>query len=72
MAVQGSELWLNSDITDLAKEIKDKYPKLTDYESLSIALKIEANLILREAFVVKQNNKTPVALEAIAMALRHS
>ena len=52
----------------LVKELKEMYT-LSDYEALDIAIKIETKDIIKKAFVVNDNDKFPVALEAIAMAL---
>lgn len=59
---------ITNDIKELAKELKDNY-KLTDYESLDLALKAEHNDILKRAFVITSSDDVPTALEAIASSL---
>ena len=49
-------------------EMLNQY-NLTDYERIDLALKIQQNRIIEEAFMVKPESETPGALEAIAIQL---
>ena len=53
----------------IAKQLKEEYSKLSDFEILSLAIQIQRNQILENGLVVSSLNKYPSALEAIAMAL---
>ena len=53
----------------IAKYIKLDYPKLSDFQILSLAIQIESNQILENGLVVSTNNKTPAGLESIAISL---
>ena len=55
----------------LATELKESY-KLTNYESLDLALKAEFNDILKRAFVITSSDNVPTALEAIANSLGYN
>lgn len=55
------------DYSTIAKDLKLDYPKLTDFELLTLAIQIERNQILENGLVV--GNSNPSALEAIAYAL---
>ena len=59
---------LSSDVKDLAKELKSEY-KISDFESLSLALKVEQNELIKKGFVISSTNSHPTGLEAIVMAL---
>lgn len=59
---------VSTTIRNLTKSIQQEY-KLSDYEALTIALKIEENELFRKAHVVSSNDKYPSALENIAIAL---
>lgn len=50
-------------------ELKSGYPKLTDFELLSIAVQIQRNEILIAGLTVSQSDKRPSALEKIAILL---
>lgn len=52
----------------IADEILEAEWEITDYEALSIAVKLQNNMVLQEAFLVGMNE--PCALEAIVMAMR--
>ena len=54
---------------EITKELKVNYPKLTEYEILTLAIQIERNEILENGLVVSTNNNTPSGIEAIASAL---
>lgn len=55
-------------IRNLTKSIKQEY-KISDYEALTIALKIEENELFRKAHVISSDDKYPSALEKIAIEL---
>jgi hypothetical protein len=59
---------VSSEIRNLTKSIQQEY-KLSDYEALTIALKIESNALFRKANVISSNDSYPSALEKIAIAL---
>ncbi|MDI6050818.1 hypothetical protein QLS31_13365 [Flavobacterium sp. XS2P24] len=50
-------------------DLKSGYPKLTDFELLSIAVQIQRNDILIAGLTVSQLDKHPSALEKIAILL---
>lgn len=56
-------------IYEIEKELKTNYPKLTEFEILSLAVQIERNEILENGLVVSRNDRTPSGLEAIVRAL---
>jgi len=51
--------------TEITKELKVNYPKLTEYEILTLAIQIERNEILENGLVVSTNDNIPSGLEAI-------
>ena len=53
----------------IANNLKINYPKLTDYEILSIAVQIERNQILENGLAVYNNDEYAGGLEAIAISL---
>lgn len=55
--------------TEIVKELKVNYPKLTEYEIVSLAIQIERNEILENGLVVSSNDREPSGIEAIAIAL---
>jgi hypothetical protein len=59
---------VSSEIRNLTKSIQQEY-KLSDYEALTIALKIESNELFRKANVISSTDAYPSALENIAIAL---
>lgn len=56
----------------IAKALRTDYPKMSDFEILSLAIQIERNAILENGLGVNTNDKTPSNLEAIAIALGYS
>ncbi len=58
------------DVRKLAKELKEEY-KLSDFESLTLALKAERNELFKLAFVISSSDSYPSALEKIAMLLEN-
>ncbi|WP_443945575.1 hypothetical protein ACJVDH_00255 [Pedobacter sp. AW1-32] len=52
-----------------AKEIKEDFPSLTDYEALDIATKIIYNELMVKANVISLSDSYPSALEKIALEL---
>jgi hypothetical protein len=61
---------VSSDVRKLAKELKEEY-KLSDFESLTLALKAERNELFKLAFVISSSDSYPSALEKIAMLLEN-
>lgn len=57
-------------ISTIEKGLKLDYPKLTDFERLSLAIQMQRNQILRAGFVI--NSSGPNGLEAIANSLGYS
>ncbi|MFD2519971.1 hypothetical protein ACFSR2_03685 [Emticicia soli] len=57
-------------MSTIEKDLKLNYPKLTDFERLSLAIQIQRNQILSAGFVV--NSSSPNGLEAIGIALGYS
>ncbi|MND80472.1 hypothetical protein D3C80_722440 [compost metagenome] len=53
----------------IAKQLKEEYSKLSDFEILSIAIQIQRNQILENGLAVSSSDKYPSALEAIAISL---
>jgi hypothetical protein len=56
----------------IVKDLKLDYPKLTDFEVLTLAIQIERNQILEVGLNVSYTDKYPSALEAIAIALGYT
>ena len=57
---------------EITRELKKDYPKLSDFEILSLAIQIERNQILENGLVVSTDDSAPVGLEAIAVALGYT
>ncbi|UQD55394.1 histidine kinase [Flavobacterium sp. K5-23] len=57
---------------EIARELKVNYPKLTEYEILTLAIQIERNEILENGLVVSSNDNEPSGIEAIAIALGYT
>ncbi len=55
------------EVSDLANEVLDAQWVVTPFEALQIAVKIQHNRVLEDAFMLGLS--TPSALEAIAMEL---
>lgn len=53
----------------IAKQLREEYTRLSDFEILSLAIQIERNQILENGLVVSTLDKYPSGLEAIAIAL---
>jgi len=53
----------------IAKKLKNEYPKLSDFEILSLSIQIERNEILENGLAVSFDDKHPSALEGISRAL---
>lgn len=62
------KLTLRKNVRDLASELKKDH-KLSDFESLSLALQAERNEILSRAFVLSDSDQYPTALETIVHKL---
>lgn len=60
------------DYNTIAKQLKKDYPKLSDFEILSLSIQIERNQILENGLVVSASDKTPSGLEAIGIALGYT
>ena len=46
---------LSSDVKDLAKELKSEY-KISDFESLSLVLKVEQNELIKRGFLISSTD----------------
>jgi hypothetical protein len=57
------------DYNKIAKLLRKEYPKLSDFEILSLAVQIERNQILENGLVVSRSDRNPSGLESIAIAL---
>lgn len=57
-------LSLSPKVSKLADDLKREY-KLSNFEALDIALKIEKNQILERAFVLSDSDGQPTALEKL-------
>ena len=57
------------DYITVSKKLKNEYPKLSDFEILSLSIQIERNQILENGLNVNYTNNSPSSLEAIAIAL---
>ena len=57
------------DYNTIAKQLRVEYPKLSDFEILSLSIQIERNQILENGLVVSASDETPSGLEAIGIAL---
>lgn len=60
------------DYRTIANQLKTNYPKISDFETLSLAIQIERNQILENGLVVSPSDENPVGLEAIAISLGYS
>lgn len=60
---------INRKLNELASEFKAQHKELTEYESLRLAIELQRNQILQQAFVIHSEDKHPTGLEAIAIAL---
>ncbi len=58
--------------TDIVKDLKLDYPKLSDFEVLNLAVQIERNQILLAGLNVSRQDNYPSALEAIAISLGYT
>ncbi|RZK37779.1 MAG: histidine kinase [Pedobacter sp.] len=56
----------------IVKELKSDYPKLSEFELLSLAIQIERNQILENGLVVSSDDSNPTGLEAIAISLGYT
>ncbi len=57
------------ELDEIKQDFKEKYPKLTEFELLQLAIQHQRNRILVAAFVISPTDKYPGALEAIAIQL---
>jgi hypothetical protein len=61
------------EVNEFAKEILEENTKLSSFEALQIAVKIQQNKILSQVFMLSMSDKEyPSALEAIAIALGYN
>lgn len=58
--------------SEIVKELKVNYPKLSEYEILFLAIQIERNEILENGLAVSSNDSEPSGIEAIAIALGYT
>ncbi|NJK93998.1 MAG: hypothetical protein HC905_02885 [Bacteroidales bacterium] len=63
-------MYLIKEISELADELKEKYPKMTEFEALQIASKVQYNRILSDALFPHTN--APGTFEAIAIQMGYS
>lgn len=66
---------MNSQIdtySKIAKELKIDYPKLSDFELLTLAIQIERNQLLENGLNISRSDNYPTSLEAIAFALGYT
>lgn len=56
----------------IAKELKENYPKLSDFERLSLAVQIERNNLLENGLNISRSDNYPSSLEAIAISLGYT
>ncbi len=61
---------VSKDVKKLANELKKEY-KLSEFESLSLALKAEQNELIKLGFVISSSDNHPSGLEAIAIGLSY-
>jgi hypothetical protein len=54
-------------VNQYAKELKLDYPKLTEFEVLSLAIEIQRNEIFKAGLNVSSDDSAPSALEALAL-----
>lgn len=54
---------------EIAEGLRKTYSELTIIEALNLAVQIERNQILENAFTVSRNDENPPSLEAIAISL---
>ncbi|WP_158962742.1 histidine kinase [Myroides fluvii] len=60
------------DYTTIAKKLKGEFPKLSDFEILTLAIQIERNQILENGLVVSTTDSNPSGLEALAIAIGYA
>lgn len=58
--------------SEIVKDLKLDYPKLSDFEVLKLAIQIQRNQILKAGLNVSSSDKHPSALEAIAISLGYT
>jgi len=61
-----------SSFHEIAKDLRENYEKLTEFESLTLAIQIERNQILKAGLNVSSSDAHPSALEAIAISLGYT
>lgn len=54
----------------ILKELKVTFPKLTEYEMLTLAVQIERNEILENGLAVSRDDHTSSGIEAIVNAVK--
>ncbi|MEB2787282.1 hypothetical protein [Algoriphagus persicinus] len=59
-------------VEKLADEFREIDSDLSKYERLKLAIQMQRNELLAEAFCISSTNKSPVALEKIAIELESS
>ena len=57
---------------EIVKELRMDYPKMSDFEIVSLAVQIERNQILENGLNVSTDDSKPGSLEAIATALGYT
>lgn len=56
----------------IATDLRSDYQDLTQFETLTLAIQIQKNQILENAFNVSRTDQNPSAFEAIAIALGYT
>ena len=56
----------------IAEDLRKTYSELTTFEALTLAIQIERNQLIENAFSVNRNDSNPPSLEAIAISLGYA
>jgi len=57
---------------EIARGLKIDYPKMSDFEIVSLAIQIERNQLLENGLAVNRDDSKPGSLEAIAICLGYT
>ena len=60
------------DFDKTTKQLKEEYPKLSDFEILTLSIQIERNQILKNSLYISRNDKGSSRLEAIQDSLGYT
>jgi hypothetical protein len=58
--------------SQIVKDLRLDYPKLSDFEVLNVAIQLQRNQILQAGLNVSNRDNHPSALEAIAICLGYT